>query len=153
MTPTMLRAMGKSLLEDVTLESNQWFASNKDVPEHIATGMLVLAGISKACFEAAEAGEREKVDPVAQDPDVLGDLEDICRQNCTSLKVDRDYNGQVAGTLVTDSGAISAHADGLRRLAKHSRFRIVADGGRMVVGYWPEHDPQKQTIGKETSHA
>lgn len=50
--------------------------------------------------------------------------------------------GQVAGTLVTDSGAISSRADMLRRLAALGKFRIVGETGRMVVGYWPENDPQ-----------
>lgn len=73
--------------------------------------------------------------------DILDDLETAARQLCYTQKVERDYNGQVAGTLVTDSGAISTSADLLRRLAQAGRFRIVAEGGRMVVGYWRENDP------------
>jgi len=79
---------------------------------------------------------------------ILDALQSMCYQNCYTGKVERDYNGQVAGTLVTDSGALSAEAEALRILAEHGRFRIVAEGGRMVVGYWPENDPQKKEIGK-----
>lgn len=71
-------------------------------------------------------------------------VEDMARQHCHTGVADRDYNGQVAGTLVTDSGALSANAKLLCLLAKHQRFRIVAEFGRMVVGYWPENDPQKE---------
>jgi hypothetical protein len=77
-------------------------------------------------------------------PDPLDDLESMARQHCDTRRVDRDYNGQVAGTLVTDSGAISANAEALETLADAGRFRIVAEGGRMVVGYWPENDPEKK---------
>lgn len=73
--------------------------------------------------------------------DILDDLETATRQLCHTGKVERDYNGQIAGTLVTDSGAISTSADLLRRLAEAGRFRIVAECGRMVVGYWRENDP------------
>lgn len=73
--------------------------------------------------------------------DILDDLETAARQICSTQRAKHDYNGQVAGTLVTDSGAISTAADLLRRLAEAGRFRIVAEGGRMVVGYWPENDP------------
>ena len=67
--------------------------------------------------------------------------EDAARQLCYTLHVERDYLGQVAGTKVTDSGGVSTSADLLRQLASAGRFRIVADHGRMVVGYWPENDP------------
>ena len=82
----------------------------------------------------------------------LDALENMARQHCHTSKVDRDYNGQVAGTLVTDSGAISANADTLEILwaANPSRFRIVAQSGRMVTGYWPEHDfLQKNNSGQK----
>ena len=72
-------------------------------------------------------------------------MEDLTRQHCyTSLAGTREYNGQVAGTLVTDSGALTANSIALRRLAEDGKFRIVAEHGRMVVGYWPENDPQRQ---------
>ena len=71
-------------------------------------------------------------------------MEDLARQHCHTSPAGRDYNGQVAGTLVTDSGALTANSIALRRLAKDNKFRIVAEHGRMVVGYWPENDPQKQ---------
>jgi len=73
-------------------------------------------------------------------------LENLARQHCHTARVASDYNGQVAGTLVTDSGGISVNADALLELAaaKPPRFRVVAIGGRMVVGYWPEHDPNSE---------
>lgn len=76
--------------------------------------------------------------------EVLDELEGMARQHCHTELVHRDYNGQVAGTMVTDSGATSSDAEALHMLAKHNRFRIVADHGRMVVGYWPENDPEKE---------
>lgn len=74
---------------------------------------------------------------------VLDALESMARQHCHNGWAEKDYNGQVAGTVVTDSGAISANASALEILAETAppRFRIVAEGGRMVVGYWPENDP------------
>lgn len=72
---------------------------------------------------------------------LLEELESMARQHCHTRKVGLDYKGQVAGTLVTDSGALSANALTLRTLAKQDRFRIVNEYGRMVVGYWPENDP------------
>jgi hypothetical protein len=77
-------------------------------------------------------------------PEIIAALEDMARQHCHTAKVDRDYNGQVAGTHVTDSGALSANEDALDILARLGRFRIVAAHGRMVVGYWPENDPEKK---------
>lgn len=48
-------------------------------------------------------------------------------------------------TKRTTSQAQKPHADGLRILAAHGRFRIVAERGPVVVaGYWPEHDPQRK---------
>lgn len=79
--------------------------------------------------------------------ELLTELEDMARQHCHTRKVEKDYNGQVAGTMVTDSGALSANEDALFTLAKHGRFRIVAHGGRMVVGYWPENDPVVAPLG------
>jgi hypothetical protein len=66
---------------------------------------------------------------------LLRQLEDMARQHCHT---DR------AGGSATDSGGIGANADALRTLAKHRRFRIVRECGRMVVGYWPEHEPIKE---------
>lgn len=73
-------------------------------------------------------------------------LEDMARQHCFTKRVERDYNGQVAGANVTDSGGLSADAEALRQLdaANPRRFRIVAEYGRMVVGYWPENDPNTE---------
>ena len=98
------------------------------IPSHIALAhFLVLQGDRDHWKAAVES--------------VLDALESMARQNCHTGKVNRDYNGQVAGSLVTDSGALSAEAEALETLATHGRFRIVAGGGRMIVGYWPEHDP------------
>lgn len=45
----------------------------------------------------------------------------------------------------TTSQALSEHADALRILDKHGRFRIAAERGpRIVAGYWPEHDPLRR---------
>ena len=71
-------------------------------------------------------------------------VEDLARQHCYTGTAIRDYNGQVAGTLVTDSGALTTDAIALRQLAKRGRFRVVAEHGRMVVGYWPENEPRKE---------
>lgn len=75
----------------------------------------------------------------------IDSLESMARQNCYTGIADKDYNGQVKGTKVTDSGALSANADALRTLAEHGRFRVVAEYGRMVVGYWPENEPKAST--------
>lgn len=74
----------------------------------------------------------------------LAALEVAARECCATILVDRDYHGQVAGTLVTDSGGTARRAEMLWQLAEGGRFRVVAASGRMVVGYWPENDPQKQ---------
>ena len=64
--------------------------------------------------------------------DLLETLEDMARQHChTSAKGE------------TDSGALSTNAQVLRLLAKAGRFRIDREAGRMVVGYWPENDPER----------
>lgn len=73
---------------------------------------------------------------------LLEALESMARQHCDSRVVAKDYNGQVAGSRVTDSGAISASAEALELLAEHGRFYIIRSGGRMVVGYWPEDLPE-----------
>jgi 2',3'-cyclic-nucleotide 2'-phosphodiesterase (5'-nucleotidase family) len=73
--------------------------------------------------------------------ELLEVIEYMARQHTHTALVDRDYNGQVKGTRVTDSGALSSNQSVLELLAKHGRFRIVAQAGRMVVGYWPENDP------------
>jgi len=79
---------------------------------------------------------------------LLDTVEDLARQHCYTGTALRDYKGQVAGTLVTDSGALTTDSIALRRLAEAGRFRIVAEYGRMVVGYWPENDPQKKEAKK-----
>lgn len=92
--------------------------------------------VVKALLATPSAGRVEELEGELADA-----LENSCRQGCHTGKVDEDYNGQVAGTLVTDSGALSTYAEQLRRLAQLKRFRIVTEFGRMVVGYWPENDP------------
>ena len=88
--------------------------------------------------------ERENESLLDSKEKLLIVLEMLTRYSCYTQKVERDYNGQVAGTDVTDSQAIGANAMALFLLSEHRRFRIVGDTGRMVVGYWPENDPQKK---------
>jgi len=95
----------------------------------------------------------------ALEQELAEELESSCRQGCLTSKVDSDYMGQIAGSMVTDSGAISTYADQLRRLSQLGRFRIVSEYGRMVVGYWPENDPARLTpapsqpnASSDTSH-
>lgn len=83
--------------------------------------------------------------------DALAALESVARQHCHTGLVACDYHGQVAGAHVTDSGAISADAEALQVLADAGRFRIVAGGGRMIVGYWPENDPAKPVSSTPTT--
>ena len=73
---------------------------------------------------------------------LLEDLESMARQHCCTMK-ECTYQGQVQRNI-TDSGALSADADALRALAANGRFRIIREYGRMVVGYWPENDPEKK---------
>jgi len=75
--------------------------------------------------------------------ELLDTLEIMARQHCDTRPQPKDHNGLSAGSLVTDSGALSANAEALETLSEHGRFRIVASGGRMVCGYWPENDPKK----------
>lgn len=85
--------------------------------------------------------------------EMLDEVETAARSACCTVRVERDYNGQVAGSLVTDSGAISTNAEWLRSLAAAGRFRIVGETGRMVVGYWPENDPSLPGGNVKMSHA
>jgi hypothetical protein len=75
--------------------------------------------------------------------DALDTLDDMAHQHCSTRKAERDYRGQIAGSLVTDSSALSAHASALETLAEHGYFRVIGSLRRMVVGYWPENDPEK----------
>lgn len=95
--------------------------------------------VLKAEYTTARADSERLAGELAEE------MESSCRQGCCTRKVEADCNGQVAGSMVTDSGALSTYADQLRRLAELGRFRIVADRGRMVVGYWPENDPAART--------
>ena len=65
--------------------------------------------------------------------EMLDALENMSRSECYT-----DEDGKF-----TSSGALSTHADALRVLAAKGRFRMTRNQGRMVVGYWPENDPQK----------
>jgi hypothetical protein len=93
-----------------------------------------------------EALEHEKEALLDSKEKLLIVLEMVTRYSCYTQKAERNYNGQVAGTDVTDNQAIGANAMALFLLSEHSRFRIVGDTGRMVVGYWPENDPQKKEV-------
>lgn len=94
----------------------------------------------KACVDyRAQVDQLER-----QNTELLTVLQILARHSCHTGKAERDYNGQVAGTEVTDSGAIAANAMALCRLAEADLFRIVAESGRMIVGYWPDNDPQKK---------
>jgi hypothetical protein len=73
--------------------------------------------------------------------DFLDQIEDMARQHCFTDKFGK-HDG-VPEFNISDSGGTSTDADALRMLAKYGRFRIVREYGRMVVGYWPENDPNK----------
>lgn len=71
--------------------------------------------------------------------EALDVIESMARQHCYTSNSD----------LQTDSGAISANADALKVLDKIGKFRIACDAGRMVIGYWPENDPEKKESKNE----
>lgn len=77
---------------------------------------------------------REPLSISKSERDLLDVLQGMAEQHCYTDK----ENGE------TDSGAISANAEALELLHDYGRFRIIREGGRMVVGYWPEHDPEKK---------
>ena len=93
-----------------------------------------------------------KTDQTSMNDRLLDALVAMCEQHCETRVATKDYNGQVAGSKVTDSGALSANAEALHLLEEHGRFRIVASGGRMVVGYWPENDPETAPTSKSNDH-
>jgi hypothetical protein len=98
----------------------------------------------------AKRMETSETTIVQQENSFLDVIEDLARQHCfTDTKV-RTYH-DVPEFNVTDSGGISTDADALRTLAKHARFRIVREYGRMVVGYWPENDPNNGVTGVTTA--
>lgn len=120
---------------------------------------VVFADISYAAFiephlselaaraEQAEARVQEvEAELAAAQKEILDEIEGAARQGCASNTVERDWKGQVAGTVVTTSGAISTYAEQLRRLSAAGRFHIVSEFGRMVVGYWPENKPSDAAI-------
>lgn len=106
--------------------------------------VLVKKGSGKTPHQLREEAEKDATEAVKQAAELLDMVESLCAQSCCSQKVDRDYRGQVAGTIVTDSGGLSAYAEALQLLAKYNKFRIVDSHGRMVVGYWPHNDPENK---------
>jgi len=90
----------------------------------------------------AKVAELEQ-DKARLEEEILNEIEDAARLCCHTARQNREHNGIAAGSLITDSGAISSNAANLRRLAEAKRFRIVRDFGRMVIGYWPENDPNR----------
>lgn len=106
-----------------------------------------VLGRDKRIAELEEA-LRAKVAELEQhkarlEEEILNEIEDAARLCCHTARQNREHNGIAAGSLITDSGAISSNAANLRRLAEAKRFRIVSDFGRMVIGYWPENDPNR----------
>lgn len=112
---------------------------------------IYAARKEKPCAKGGEAVNDREITPYQriaelerENAALVETLEDLARQHCHTDTALHDYNGQVGGTLVTDSGGLTADSIALRRLADAGRFRIVASHGRMIVGYWPENDPQKK---------
>lgn len=78
----------------------------------------------------------------AKTEDLLDALQAMAEQHChTESKDHPDYPGR------TDSGAITANAEALSMLAEHGRFRITGGFGRVVLGYWPDNDPEPPSAG------
>ena len=73
-----------------------------------------------------------------QDNEVLDALEDMARQHCFT------YGQDHGEPNITESQALSANAEALYVLADYGRFRVERGFGRMVIGYWPEHDPRSK---------
>jgi len=71
-------------------------------------------------------------------------IEDFARDTCHTAPQWADPEG-TREIAVTDSGAMGERAELLRTLAENGRFRIIRQRGRMVVGFWPENDPEKKT--------
>ena len=75
---------------------------------------------------------------------VTDEKESAARSLCHTGKSGKDHLGQIPeDSFITDSGAISTNAGLLRDLHEAGRFRIVREFGRMVVGFWPENDPER----------
>ena len=62
-------------------------------------------------------------------------IEEHIRQSCGANR----HLGNAASSC-----AISTRAEGLRDLAAAGRFRITREYGRVVIGYWPENDPENK---------
>lgn len=80
----------------------------------------------RAAFEAGHKYALEQLN------EALDELQDMAAQHC--LRTD---DGKF------DSGGLSADAHTLRLLAKHGRFVIEREYGRMVVGCWAK--PKEKT--------
>lgn len=80
----------------------------------------------------------------------LDQIENMARQHCFTDKVERIFQG-VREVNATDSNSLSSDAEALRTLAQQGRFRIVRQVGRMVVGYWPENDPNAAPHAEATN--
>jgi hypothetical protein len=93
-------------------------------------------------YERFHRKTRRKKKPVINPDEYLSALEHLARQHCCTLEQPRGYDLRREGTLLTDSGFHPAHTEALWLLARAGRFRIVEDGEGMVVGYWPENDPE-----------
>ena len=70
--------------------------------------------------------------------EVLEALESMARQHCFT------YGPDHSEPNITESQALSANAEALYVLADYGRFRVERSFGRMVIGYWPEHDPRSK---------
>jgi hypothetical protein len=123
-------------------------------PHYMDTALVTLIGddwndslradgsfdFRKSLLDSISAVQQERDELKAE---VLDAVEDRAREQCHTAPQATDYLGHKAGELVTDSGASSSRADDLWRLHDAGRFRVHASTGRMVVGYWPENDPNK----------
>ena len=81
----------------------------------------------------------------------LDQIEDMARKRCITARQIRTYRGDMEYNI-TDSGGDQDDAGALRTLAEYGRFRIVRELGRMVVGYWPEHDPAKRVTTEQADN-
>jgi hypothetical protein len=77
--------------------------------------------------------------PAAATP-LLDALEEMARQHCFTERADHPLYPRR-----TDSSALGANATALQLLSDHGRFRETISAGRMVCGYWAEHDPDLQS--------
>jgi hypothetical protein len=81
-------------------------------------------------------------------PNALDLIEAQARRECYT-----ESASDPLGPRVTESSGVTDRADMLMLLAEHGRFRVAGECGRMVFGYWPEHDPDRQGGQRETDKA